>query len=185
MLFDDISYLKSGTPRQRKAYKVLHQNRILEKLYPFRPVLAGTIPVNIDIATSDLDILCHLENKEDYIKRITDLFQHQENFSIRERNDNWETVVTNFFADDFEIEIFAQNIPCHQQVAYRHLLIEHNLLNQYGEAFRLQVIDLKKQGYKTEPAFAKLLKLEGDPYMALLQLEADTDGPSKHNFNGD
>ncbi|MCH5690657.1 DUF4269 domain-containing protein [Niabella sp. W65] len=93
-------------------------------------------------------------------------------FSIRERTGKEETVVVNFFADGFEIEIFAQNIPTRQQMAYRHLVIEHELLNQYGEVFRQQVVALKKQGYKTEPAFARLLKLEGDPYQALLRFEA-------------
>ncbi|ULT44707.1 DUF4269 domain-containing protein [Niabella defluvii] len=61
-------------------------------------------------------------------------------FSIRERTGKEETVVVNFFADGFEIEIFAQNIPTRQQMAYRHLVIEHELLNQYGEVFRQQVV---------------------------------------------
>lgn len=172
MQFYDISYLKAGTPRQQEAYTVLHQNRIFEKLHAFDPVLAGTIPININIATSDLDILCYFKNKEFYTKKITNLFSQQKNFSIRERTGQEETVVASFGTDSFEIEIFAQNIPTRQQLGYRHMLIEHELLNQYGEVFRQQVVALKKQGFKTEPAFAKLLGLEGDPYQALLRLEA-------------
>ncbi len=80
MQFHDSSYLKNGTLRQQQAYTVLHQHRIFEKLYAFDPVLAGTIPININIATSDLDILCHFKNKELYMAEINDLFMQQKNF---------------------------------------------------------------------------------------------------------
>lgn len=50
------------------------------------------------------------------------------------------------------------------------MLVEYKLLQQHGEDFRQQVVALKKAGIKTEPAFAKLLQLPGDPYEALLQL---------------
>ncbi len=33
-----------------------------------------------------------------------------------------------------------------------------------SKAFRQEIIALKKQGYKTEPAFAMALGLKGDPY---------------------
>lgn len=48
------------------------------------------------------------------------------------------------------------------------MLIEHQILQSENEDFRLKIIELKKNGYKTEPAFAKLLDLEGNPYHALL-----------------
>lgn len=179
MQFDDISYLVNGNDLQKAAYSVLQQHRILEKLHPFDPVLVGTIPINIDIETSDLDIICHFENKELYRNTIINLFQTQKHFSIKEIDGEEETIVAGFFADGFMIEIFGQPIRSRQQLGYRHMLIEYALLNKYGETFRKQIIDLKRQGYKTEPAFAKLLGLDGDPYMALLQLEGDTNGQSK------
>ncbi len=48
------------------------------------------------------------------------------------------------------------------------MVIEHKLLLERGEEFRLKIVDLKKQGYKTEPAFAMLLGLENDPYNEML-----------------
>ena len=37
--FLDISYLKSGSERQKKAYQVLTDNEIVEKLIPYHPIL--------------------------------------------------------------------------------------------------------------------------------------------------
>jgi len=51
------------------------------------------------------------------------------------------------------------------------MLILHRLLQERGEAFRREIIALKQRAYKTEPAFAKALGLEGDPYLALLRYE--------------
>lgn len=51
------------------------------------------------------------------------------------------------------------------------MIIEHKILIEKGEDFRLQVIQLKEQGYKTEPAFAHLLDLSGDPYDELLKFK--------------
>lgn len=159
MQFQDISYLQKGTIRQQEAYTVLHRNKVLEKLLAFTPVLVGTLPLNIDIETSDLDIICCFENKVFFRNAVVELFGACELFSIREREDKEETVIAGFYADGFMIELFGQNIPCRQQLAYRHMLVEHALLNKYGEPFRREIIALKKQGYKTEPAFAKMLAL--------------------------
>jgi hypothetical protein len=86
--------------------------------------------------------------------------------------------VANFFSDSFEIEIFGQPIPTKLQFAYRHLIVEHNLLNKYGEAFRQQILALKQQGHKTESAFAIALDLTGDPYKELLKFETNEKSPN-------
>lgn len=44
------------------------------------------------------------------------------------------------------------------------MLIEYKLLNLYGERFREEVIRLNKEDMKTEPTFAKILNLNGNPY---------------------
>ena len=51
------------------------------------------------------------------------------------------------------------------------MIIEYDLLNKYGETFRQQIIQLKRKGYKTEPAFCKALGIEGNPYLELLKYE--------------
>lgn len=176
--FDNIDYLKAGNSRQQRAYQVLMRNHILQKLQHFDPILVGTIPINIDIESSDLDIICHLTDKQYFQKSIMDNFHNERGFTIREQPGlGSATIVANFCIDDFEIEIFGQNISTKQQFAYRHLVVEHRLLIKYGINFRRQIIELKQQGYKTEPAFALALGLTGDPYAELLKLETPDPSP--------
>lgn len=180
MNFDNIEYLQYGNNRQRQAYSILTNNKILSNLKRFDPVLVGTIPINIDIENSDLDIICCFADKQEFQKSIIDNFSNERSFTIREQpNLNALAIVANFFLDDFEIEIFGQSIPTKQQFAYRHLIVEHNLLNKHGEKFRQQIIELKRQGHKTEPAFALALGLTGDPYTELLKFETNDKSPNR------
>jgi hypothetical protein len=132
----------------------------------------GTIPIGIDIETSDLDILCCFENQRDFQDQVLACFAEMPRFSIQEIVVREEkSLVANFFSGGFEVEIFAQKTPVRQQNAYRHLLVEHRILMEKGPAFKRQVIALKQQGFKTEPAFAVLLGLQtDDAYAALLEL---------------
>ncbi|MDQ6472485.1 DUF4269 domain-containing protein [Flavobacterium sp. LHD-80] len=164
-----IDYLKSGNERQILAYETLTKNKILEVLVAFDPILVGTIPINIDIENSDLDIICYWQNKSHFIEKVTSLFKNKPDFKILKTIINQqESVVGSFKLDDFEIEIFGQNVPTKNQNGYRHMIIEHQILESRDESFRQEIIKLKKNGYKTEPAFAKLLGLKNDPYSELL-----------------
>ncbi|WP_210419390.1 DUF4269 domain-containing protein [Pedobacter sp. KBS0701] len=169
--FLDISYLQFGNEKQVKAYQVLMDNKILEKLAFYHPILVGTIPINIDIENSDLDIICEVYDNDEFIDQIMAIFGPEKDFSVTE-SIKFDAIKATFKIENFEIEIFGQNRPTMQQNAYRHMLIEYKLLLEKGEAFRQEIISLKKQGYKTEPAFAKLLGLEGNPYEELLKLES-------------
>ena len=40
-----------------------------------------------------------------------------------------------------------------------------------GEPLRKKIRELKVSGLKTEPSFAKVLGLSGDPFLAFLELE--------------
>lgn len=167
--FQDISYLKNGNERQKSAYQTLIKYQILEKLSAFNPLLAGTIPIDIDIPESDLDIICYWQNVTDFIALLEKSFATEQNFNLRKEIINGEqTIVANFRIDDFQVEIFGQNIPSKEQNAFKHMLIEHQILQEKGDGFRQKIIELKRQGLKTEPAFAQLLALAGNPYEALL-----------------
>lgn len=168
--FEDISYLKAGNDKQRRAYEILKKYRVLDLLEKFDPILTGTIPINIDIETSDLDISCCYSDKDEFVDAVMHLFSPEKQFVLRQSSE-FNSVVCNFWLDDFELELFGQSIPTKQQHAYRHMLIEHRLLEERGEEFRQEIIALKKQGYKTEPAFGIALGLEGNPYEELLKFE--------------
>ncbi|MBF4518743.1 DUF4269 domain-containing protein [Flavobacterium sp. ANB] len=170
--FNNIEYLKNGNKRQIHAFEVLTQNKILLNLSEFEPILVGTIPINIDIENSDLDIICYWKDKTNFIEKLKAIFENQSDFRIRETLiENEETIVANFKIDDFEIEVFGQNIPTRNQNGYKHMIIEHQILKIKGENFRLEIIKLKQKGYKTEPAFAFLLGLKGNPYVELLNYD--------------
>ncbi|KAF2343024.1 DUF4269 domain-containing protein [Flavobacterium tistrianum] len=167
--FKYISYLKNGNLKQQTAFHILTKYKVLENLAEFDPILVGTIPINIDVENSDLDIVCYWKNKSDFIERIKSLFEKENHFSIREIViDNQESIVANFFIETFEIEIFGQNVPTELQNGYRHMLIEDQILRSKDENFRLEIVKLKESGIKTEPAFGLLLGLNGNVYQELL-----------------
>jgi hypothetical protein len=173
--FDTIDYLLSGNARQRLAHDVLTRYDVLTKLQGFDPLLVGTIPIQIDIESSDLDIVCCYDDQQAFFDFLVATFGSTGGFKIW-TNDGpaAQAVVASFRLDDFDIEIFGQAIPTKQQYAYRHMLVEHKLLTERGEQFRQQIITLKRQGYKTEPAFGVALALTGNPYEALLTYGTDT-----------
>lgn len=178
MDFSNIAYLRQGNSKQQQAYAVLTDYQILSKISLFDPILVGTIPINIDIEGSDLDIICCFTDPQEFAQVITDLFKNELHFSIS--NYSPAAIVASFTIEDFKIEIFGQAIPTRQQFAYRHMIIEHQLLQQHGASFRQQIIALKQQGHKTEPAFALALGLTGDPYQELLKYEMN-DGHGSQN----
>lgn len=170
--FLTTDYLKSGNHKQKLAHKVLDRHGIMKKLEPFDPILVGTIPIGIDISNSDLDIICYTNDLLKFKQTIEGLYRKEKDYKIWERKaESGNAVVANFILDNFVIEIFGQSVPTIEQNAYRHMLIENKLLKKNGEDFRQKIIELKQQGYKTEPAFGILLELKGDPYKALLDLQ--------------
>lgn len=172
--FDTIAYLQSGNARQQLAYDVLTRNNVLTSLQPFDPLLVGTIPIQIDIESSDLDIICYYADQRAFVDFLTTTFGSADSFTSWTKHEPAaQAVVASFWLDGFEIEIFGQAIPTKQQYAYRHMLVEHKLLTERGEEFRQQIIALKRQGYKTEPAFGIALGLTGNLYEALLAYETN------------
>jgi len=169
MDFLTLDYLKNGSEIQKRIHFVLEKHQIFDKLKEYNPILTGTFPININIEKSDLDII--LES-DDLIKAqdfIINEFQNEKDFEIHFCKMNGvDSLVCNFTIEEFPVELFAQNVPTKLQNAYRHMIIEYDILEQKGEEFRKHIIKLKENDWKTEPAFAELLGLKGNPYLELL-----------------
>jgi hypothetical protein len=140
-------------------------------LRDYYPVLAGTIPLGIDVDGSDLDVICQADDLEAFAGCVRAAYGSCEGFRLRRKSINGlPTVIASFHAYGFPVEIFAQPLPVTEQNAYRHMQVEARLLAIGGDEARRAIHRLKAQGMKTEPAFAQYFGLRGDPYRVLLEL---------------
>lgn len=168
--FLDITYLKNGNELQQNVYHLLKTHRVLEILNEYQPIVVGTIPIEINIENSDIDIVGEAIDFDKAESYLIEQFSTYTDFKINQQISNNKACLTcNFFIESFEIEIYLEHKKPTEQNAYRHMLIEAQVLEKFGKEFKNNIIQLKKNGYKTEPAFAKLLHLQGDPYAALLE----------------
>lgn len=167
----DISYLLYGTERQQNAYSTLQALGVFATLCSYTPILVGTVPLNIDIEGSDLDIICAVYEGAIFEYQVTAAFSQQDSFRLKVKKiGSMPSVTANFTFAGFPIEIFGQPQPVSSQPAYCHMIVEARLLALGGNKARQGVRFLKQTGHKTEPAFAHYFNLEGDPYQTLLQL---------------
>lgn len=173
MNFLTLDYLKNGSEIQKRIHFVLEKHQIFDKLKKYNPILTGTFPININIKNSDLDIILESDDLMRAKDFIINEFHNQKEFDIQFcKINDIDSLVCNFILEEFPIELFAQNIPTKLQNAYRHMVKEYEILEKEGEEFRKQIINLKEKGWKTEPAFAELLGLKGNPYVELLNYPA-------------
>ncbi|MFC9449264.1 DUF4269 domain-containing protein [Bacillus cereus] len=169
-MFTSITYLQSGNDKQQKIYDILNELNIMEDLVLYSPVLCGTIPIRIDTPQSDLDIVMEVYNFNVFEQEMRSLYGSYEGFKIKKTKiKDTESVKVNFKFEGFEFELFAQPKPVRNQNAYRHMIVERMLLMQHPH-IREEVIQLKESGLKTEPAFAQVLNINGDPYEELILL---------------
>jgi hypothetical protein len=171
--FAGLEYLRHGSRRQQHAFSVLKELGIFGTLADYGPVLVGTVPIGIDIEGSDLDVACFVKEQEwaAFGLLVESNFSQLQDYRCVPRTiHGLKRVVVNFTFRGWPVEIFAQSVPTVLQNGYRHMVIEHRILKLMGPAGYEAVRALKRNGWKTEPAFAELLRLEGDPYEALLAL---------------
>ena len=168
--FIDISYLVHGNDKQKLVYYILCEHHILNKLNAYKPIVVGTLPIEIDIPNSDVDIICEVSDFNQFHILVKKEFSKFEGFNFQIEESHY---VANFSIDGLPIEIYAENKPSQYQNGYLHMMIEYRLIQLLGADFKVRVINLKQQGHKTEPAFGKLLGLK-NPYIDLLELERKT-----------
>lgn len=167
--FDDWRGLLSTSPVQLSARSALEDAGVFMEIANFSPLLCGSIPLDLAIDISDIDISCHAPNLEEYIYFALDQFKSRENFYLKIKEIRQEpSVIVRFTHKGMLIELFTQKIPVHEQNGYLHMVTEWHILNEESADFRSRLMELRKRGIKTEPAFAELLGLDGDPYLGLL-----------------
>jgi hypothetical protein len=169
--FLKLDYLANGSAMQKQVYGVIKRHRLFEKLSGYKPLLAGTFPLDIAVAGSDLDVICTWQEAKLFKSDLHRHFASHTGFQLTETViENEPTLIANFELDGWPVEVFGQAVPVTEQAAYRHMVVEDRLLQQHGAWFKAQIIALKQRGYKTEPAFGYMLQLPGNPYQALLNL---------------
>jgi hypothetical protein len=138
-------------------------------------MLAGTPPLGIDISGSDIDVICEVDDYSAFAEGLAGAFRNRRGFRIWQWTGEARCIVCRFEAEEWTFEIFGSTAPLACQVAVRHFEIEKRLLARGDRRFAEAVRAAKRAGMKTEPAFAKLLGLADDPYLAMLDIHEDTD----------
>ena len=154
---------------------VLDELNLLAELAEYEPTVIGTPPLGIDIESSDIDIACTATDLTEFASVITARFVSMQDFVIEKVTVFPEPAVrVAFLSHGWEVELFCQSLPIQEQHGVRHYHVEKRLLEIEPE-LKEKVLHLKRSGQKTEPAFAALLRLDGDPYEAMLGLEDYSD----------
>ncbi|WP_315834692.1 DUF4269 domain-containing protein [Bradyrhizobium prioriisuperbiae] len=149
---------------------------VMTALAAYRPEIAGTPPLGLDLPDSDIDVLCEVTPaaREAFLITLWTTWSYAAGFRVHQWRDNERPIIAGFDASGWSFEIFAHPLPVAQQVAMRHFNIEQRLLRLGGPALHARVLAARRNGLKTEPAFAAVLGLAGDPFAALLALERET-----------
>lgn len=153
-----------------KVFHALMDSKVLEKLKAYEPLVTGTFPLNLHRPDSDLDIL--IPAKVDEVKAL---------FPEATVSGN----VLHFTFDGVPFEIYCDSQPAVKQKASVHFQVEEKLLKLGGELFYQDLLKLRAENLKTEPAFAKRLQLAGDPYEDILNLRHYTEEELERVIYGD
>lgn len=156
--------------------QALAESGVIELLAGFDPRIAGTLPLGVSIAGSDIDILCHAPEPNDVADRLWQWRERLPALTLWRWTSGARPLVATFTIGDWPAEVFASPVEVDRQEGWRHFIVEQRLLALGGEALRERVMNLRHDGAKTEPAFAAALGLSGDPYAGLYRLSQAPDG---------
>lgn len=160
-----------STRHDRRCYEeALAECGVLRALASFDPRIAGTPPLGLDLPGSDVDVLCFAPDAHAFTDAVWRNFASAPAFTAKQLTRAPRPVVASFEVAGWRIELYGEAIPVEQQRGWRHFAVEQRLLALAGDGLRMPVLTLRRQGMKTEPAFAAALRLSGDPYLALLRL---------------
>ena len=160
----------------KPVYNSLLDSEILNKFKSYNPQVVGTFPLGITTESSDVDIIMETNNLHLTSKQLVDHCSEFNNFTYQPgvlNNNNY--ILFRFHINNIPFEIFVQNLPVYEQQAFKHFQIEERLLKMGNDTIKQKIIEFRNSGLKNEPAFAKALNINGDPYLSLLELSYKTE----------
>ncbi len=172
----DLKTLSRGTERQKLAYQALQRLGIFELLKEHCPVVAGSIPIDVDLPDSPLEIFCSTDNLETFSEDVNQHFRDCEKFELHHTViRNQPTVTAKFSSYEFHIELFAQGQSVFTQPAVVCTLVEARLLTFAPKEAKDKIRELKNKGLSTDQAFAQCFEIAGDAREELLKMSKLTD----------
>lgn len=150
--------------------EALRGSGVLDLLAGFDPRIAGTLPLGVSLPGSDIDILCHAPEPNDVADCLSEARERLPGLVLRRWISGGRPLVAAFGIDHWPVEVFASPVEVDRQAGWRHFVVERRLLELGGEALRQRVLGLRRAGARTEPAFAAVFGLQGDPYAELHRL---------------
>ncbi len=156
--------------RYEQAETLLNAIGIYSVLSQYDPLFVGTLPIDVDIPGSDVDVICDVSDHAAFARLLTENYGDQPGFEVISPATENSYTVCRFSCVTFDIEIYGEDRPVREQNAWRHMEAERKLLLVGGEDARLAIRSLKRSGLKTEPAFAEHFGIGGNPYDALLEV---------------
>ncbi|MGX9429517.1 MULTISPECIES: DUF4269 domain-containing protein [Bradyrhizobium] len=156
---------------------------VLDTLRAFDPHVVGTLPLAISVPGSDIDIVCHAFDPAVFAEAIWKQYQSCDGFRLYQWTSSGRPVVARFEWSGWPFEVFGDTRPVDQQDGWLHFEIERRLLALDDGRLRKAVLQQRSLGIKTEPAFAAVLGIAGDPYRGLLELASETDVQLRARLN--
>ncbi|UXR65949.1 VOC family protein [Bdellovibrio bacteriovorus] len=170
--------------KNAEIHKAIKESQILKLFSAYEPRIVGTFPLDLAVSGSDVDVLLYADDLDSLQKEFQQHLGVFTDFNMKRLTvSGVDSVVASFTFKDVPFEIFAQPTPTSHQTANRHFLVEERLLCLGGAAFHGKIQELRKQGLKTEPAFAAALGLGGDAYAELLSLQKLSESQLKERFS--
>ncbi|TCU75004.1 uncharacterized protein DUF4269 [Bradyrhizobium sp. R2.2-H] len=163
-------------PRSIPNYEAaIDSSGLLEELREFDPRVVGTLPLDLSTPTSDVDVVCHVTDTAAFAEIVWRRYSLCEGFALYQWRSSLRPVVARFNWGGWPFELFGDPRPVDQQEGWLHFEIERRLLALDDGRLRKAVADHRARGMKTEPAFAVVLGIAGDPYAGLLALARESD----------
>lgn len=161
-------------------FVALKDINIFSEFKGFSPLISGTFPLDIQIENSDIDILMQTGDLPDLQNLLQVKYGHYKHYhSTIVKNPNGKALVVDFEYAGFVFEIYAEDKPTVIQNSNLHFILEERILKLANAEFRNKILELKKSGIKTEPAFAQILKIPGDSYAGMIELHRKSESEIK------